>query len=379
MENLYIGLMSGTSLDGIDAALVEITDTATRMHGSHYQAYDEKTRQWLHQLSTPTSSGADFLRELGQADAWLGQRFAETVIELLENEHLAASSITAIGSHGQTIAHAPDGKYGFTMQIGDPHRIACQTGITTIADFRRMDIAHGGQGAPLVPLFHRAVFGKSGISRAIVNIGGIANISLLPSDTSKPALGFDTGPGNTLMNAWIQQHLHQSYDQHGGWASQGQIHPILIKRFMEDPYISLPPPKSTGTDYFSLPWLEEKIGALAIDACDVQATLCAFTALSIQRAIETCLPDAGIITLCGGGARNLELLRQLHLHFPNRLDLSDQHGIDAEWVEACAFAWLARQRMHGIMLNTPPVTGASQPCLLGAIYQSKPSRSIISN
>ncbi|MEY2699318.1 MAG: hypothetical protein RIQ52_73 [Pseudomonadota bacterium] len=370
MKNLYVGLMSGTSLDGIDAALVETDGQDTRLLHTHYHEYDTPTRHLLKKLASAASCQPG---DIGRADAMLGSLFADCVNDLLARYQVPAQTISAIGSHGQTIAHAPTGNLGFTLQIGDPNRIAALTGITTVADFRRMDIAYGGQGAPLVPLFHQAAFGAMGRSQAIINIGGISNVSLLPGNSRHARLlGFDTGPGNTLMNEWIQINRGKDYDHNGDWAQEGTVDSILLQHMLDDPYFAAPPPKSTGTDYFSLDWLKKMISRLthAPTAENVQATLCALTATSIKGAVLSHMPEPDRVLLCGGGARNKTLRHLIQQQFSCNVDISDSCGIPAEWVEACAFAWLADQRLRGIAINTPQITGASRPCLLGAVYLS---------
>lgn len=370
MKNLYIGLMSGTSLDGIDSALVEINTEHVRLLHTYYHEYDDHTRVLLKVLS---SGEACLPSRIGQADAMLGKMFAECVMTLLNQHHISPEAISAIGSHGQTIAHAPGNEHGFTMQIGDPNRIAAITGIRTVADFRRMDIAHCGQGAPLVPLFHQYAFGKKGRRQAVVNIGGISNVSLLPGENGKPLQGFDTGPGNILMNEWIHKHYGKAYDHNGSWASTGKTHSGLLKHLLEDPFFTYPPPKSTGTDYFSLSWIEKKLETqtLTLTTEDIQATLCALTAESIHQAIQTHLPDPDQILLCGGGAKNGALIWEIKNRFSCDIDTTDNQGIPGDWVEACAFAWLADQRIRMIPVDTPQITGARAPSLLGAIYQSR--------
>jgi anhydro-N-acetylmuramic acid kinase len=308
---------------------------------------------------------------MGQADRELGLAFGAAVNSLLQNAGIPHSAVRAIGSHGQTIRHrppAPHQNHPFTLQVGDPSSIAQLTGIATVADFRRRDIAAGGQGAPLVPAFHRAVF-NSNRCRAIVNIGGIANITLLP--TAGSVLGFDTGPGNTLMDSWITRHRGESYDRDGAWAAAGKVVPSLLTSLLNDPYFAAPAPKSTGREHFNLAWLDRHLAESTspVSASDVQATLAELTAQSIARAIVALSPAPREVFVCGGGAYNSHLMVRLEaLLHPRQLGNTAQLGIAPEWVEATAFAWLAQQTLAGKPGNEPAVTGAQSYCVLGAIY-----------
>jgi anhydro-N-acetylmuramic acid kinase len=364
---LYVGLMSGTSLDGIDVVVVELTQPP-RLRAAETFLLPAELRDQLLALCHP---GANEIERLGAADRQLGLAFGKAVNTLLAAASIPHSAIRAIGSHGQTIRHRPPGPhqpYPFTLQIGDPTSIAQLTGIATIADFRRRDIAAGGHGAPLVPAFHRAVFG--GVqSRVIVNIGGIANITGLFSDGG--TLGFDTGPGNTLLDSWIIRHRGVAYDAGGAWASSGTIVQPLLKSLMADPYFAQPAPKSSGREYFNLAWLDSHIAGIAtpIEPIDVQATLAELTAASIAAAIANLPMAAPEVFVCGGGAYNSHLMVRLEaLLHPCRLASTAQLGIAPEWVEATAFAWLAKQTLAGKPGNEPTATGASNYCVLGAIY-----------
>ena len=373
---LYVGLMSGTSLDGIDAVLIELPPpTAISNSAQQPRLLAAETfpiqPELRERLLALCQSGDAEIERMGQADRQLGQAFGGAVNALLETAGVSRSSVRAIGSHGQTIRHRPPSlgqSFPFTLQIGDPSSIAQATGIPTVADFRRRDIAAGGQGAPLVPPFHRAVF-KGLRTRAIVNIGGIANVTLLPVDGR--VSGFDTGPGNTLLDNWIAHHRGVAYDRDGAWAASGEIEPSLLRHLLDDPYFSQPAPKSTGREYFNLAWLEQRIARLktAVAAVDVQATLVELTAQTIAREIIALAPAPHEVFICGGGAYNSHLMTRLEaLLHPRKLGSTTLLGIAPEWVEAAAFAWLAQQTLAGKPGNEPAVTGASDYCVLGAIY-----------
>jgi len=367
---LYIGLMSGTSADAIDAALVDFSSTPLQLIARHSRPFDRATRAAIQQLAHP---GANEIDRMGHLDRHLGEAFAEVTLELLALAGVKADQVTAIGSHGQTLRHRPPGseQTPFSLQVGDPNIIAQRTGITTIADFRRRDMAAGGQGAPLVPAFHRACFASTGQDRAIVNIGGIANLTWLPRDGEK-IVGFDTGPGNGLMDAWIGHALGKAYDDQGQWAASGQADPELLERLLAHPYFERPHPKSTGPEEFHRGWLETQLVQLRHELRpeDVQATLLALTATSLAREIEALAAKAPAeIYLCGGGAYNRELMQQLQTRLPRHSVTSTEAlGLSPEWIEAVAFAWLAQQTWTGLPGNLPCVTGARAACLLGAIY-----------
>ncbi len=367
----YIGLMSGTSMDGIDAALVEIGAGRTRL----LQAISHSWPQTLQsRLRRQASSEACTLREYGELDHLCGQEFARAALRLMDASGLNADRIRAIGSHGQTIHHRPQAPAPFSLQIGDPNIIAEETGVTVVADFRRRDMAAGGQGAPLVPAFHQAVFQHPTRNRVILNIGGIANITMLPA-SGQPATGFDTGPGNCLMDLWCARKCGLPYDRNGDWAAQGAPDAGLVQTLLDDAYFQLPPPKSTGTEYFGPEWLEGKLKYHpGLSDEDVQASLLDLTASSIREAIARWAPAAEEILVCGGGAHNQALLHRLSsLASPIPLmstgDVRD--GLDPDWVEAAAFAWLARQALEGIPGNLPTVTGARHPVILGGVYPAR--------
>ncbi|MEH6639955.1 MAG: anhydro-N-acetylmuramic acid kinase [Porticoccaceae bacterium] len=379
----YIGLMTGTSMDGIDAALVEFGDEdkskQIRLVSTHSHAISETLRTALLDLSLPGRgvAGQDRIDLMGSADAQLGELLADAVNSLLLNASIGSTQITAIGSHGQTIRHRPPGASSefplplpFTLQIGDPNRIAARTGIATVADFRRRDIALGGHGAPLVPAFHRAAFRDADHHRVIVNIGGISNITCLPAQG--PVSGFDTGPGNGLLDAWINRHRGLAYDDGGQWAASHIPHPDLLAHLKQHDFFNQPPPKSTGREDFNLDWLDRQLeNFVDIDAGSVQATLLALTAESIAEAIEKTSTLATEIYICGGGALNTALMDALKtLLAPAKVASTSALGIDPEWVEAAAFAWLARQTLAGLPGSLAEVTGATKAEILGAIYPS---------
>lgn len=387
-SNLYIGLMSGTSADSIDAVLVDLSSEtpqrtpkllATHSVGLANLKLPDKTpiKAEIKALASPCDNE---LHRMNQLDRTLGQLFAQATNELLTKSELSLDKIMAIGSHGQTIRHYPTSNtpsstntdMTYTVQVGDPNSIAQLTGITTVADFRRRDIALGGQGAPLVPAFHQAVFEKPGFSRAIVNIGGIANITVLAGDGS-PLLGYDTGPGNGLMDKWIQQHQKKDYDNGGQWASQGNIIEPLLESLMNTPYLKESPPKSTGPELFNSSWINNHLTAYTTaNPADVQATLLEFTAQTITQALKRHTPTPREIFFCGGGAYNTILMQRLELLLhPNLIASTTQLGIPPEWVEAAAFAWLAKQTLEGKPGNAPSVTGATEQAVLGAIYPGR--------
>jgi anhydro-N-acetylmuramic acid kinase len=359
--------MSGTSIDGIDAGLVDFSDGEIQLVAFHYQPFSAELRQKIHNLSQPDQP--ILLTDYGSLDSQIGRLFGETALTLLDNANIPASSIKAIGSHGQTVYHAPETADGFSLQIGDPNRIAEITGITTVADFRRRDIAVGGQGAPLVPAFHQAVFSDVTQARVVVNIGGIANITVL---NDKPVIGFDTGPGNGLMDWWCQEHCKQQYDRNGDWAAKGKPHLALLDALKDDDYFRLAPPKSTGKEYFSPVWLKQKLSLFNnLKPEDIQATLCQFSAETIADAIREYAPDTWQTLVCGGGAHNGHLMTLLRKHLNVPAMSTAELGIDPDHVEAIAFAWLARQTLNNLPGNLCSVTGASTPVVLGGIYPGK--------
>lgn len=359
-------------MDGVDAILADISDSSITPIAAVSNPYSADLLEQLHQLCLVSVNEINLL---GQADRAVGRVFAEAVNQLLAEQQLSPADIRAIGSHGQTVRHYPAGppgsqdNNGFTVQIGDPNTIATLTGIDVIADFRRKDIAYGGQGAPLVPAFHAAKFAESGQHRAIVNIGGFANITVLEGTDSQATRGFDTGPGNVLMDAWCQQHLNLPFDKDGSWAASGTVHERLLSNLLADPYFSSTGPKSTGREYFNLSWLEQHLHDLntGIAIQDVQATLLALTATTIANAVNA-LEHVAQCYICGGGAFNRALMTQLSTLLPQcRVASTNSLALHPQWVEGVAFAWLAWAYLHRVPGNVPGVTGASRPVILGSL------------
>jgi len=363
----YIGLMSGTSVDGIDAVLVAIDNSnIPKIISTHRHPVTDLLRDDIQALMRLGENEID--RE-GALDMQLGAEFADAALSVLEMAKLKPPEVRAIGCHGQTIRHRPHWKLPYTRQIGNPSVIAERTGITTVADFRARDMAAGGEGAPLVPAFHNAVFRAPGTNRTIVNIGGIANISYLPGDTSAPVVGFDTGPGNTLLDQWVIRHEGQHYDQDGKWAANGQILHDLLQRLLDDEYFTRQPPKSTGREHFHADWLKHHLTDNERPV-DVQATLSELTARSIAESIHNLLPGpTDEVYVCGGGAHNVDLIRRLQARLGDTpVATTNALGVDPDWIEATAFAWLAHQTLSGHPGNLPSVTGATRPVVLGGIY-----------
>ena len=363
---LFIGLMSGTSTDAIDAALVDLSGDALDI--IDYRQYPLQAELQKSLRGVNPLSSIDAISEL---DSLVGHCFGQAALALLETNGAGPDQVRAIGSHGQTVLHFPGATPPRTLQIGDPNLIAGLTGITTIADFRRADMAAGGQGAPLAPAFHAWRFRTGQVNRVVLNIGGIANITILPAHPGEDVRGFDTGPGNTLMDAWIQQCLDHSYDEQGRWAATGSVRQDVLEQTLSDPWFTAPPPKSTGKDDFNLAWLAAhtgKTGAPCRDE-DIQATLLELTAASIAEAISAYAPRAEELLACGGGVHNQVLMQRLQSLLPG-IDLKStgDYGVNPDAVEAVTFAWLARQRLDNIPANLPSVTGAKNPVILGAVY-----------
>ena len=368
-DALFIGLMSGTSVDAIDSALVSCRGDDVRLLSTHQHELPEALRARIAAIS---HSGNNEIERMGPLDRELGQLFAAAALELAGKSGKRPGQIRAIGSHGQTIRHRPPsggaGAGSFTLQLGDPNTIAEVTGITTVADFRRRDIAAGGEGAPLAPAFHAAAFAKHGVNRAIVNIGGIANVSLLQGTELRT--GFDTGPGNTLLDHWVQRHRGQNFDRDGQWSAQGKVSPGLLSGLLQHPYFAKSGPRSSGKEDFNLSWLDQCLaGHPQLDPADVQATLAELTATTIARAIGTGDVDVAEIYICGGGAHNGDLMRRLQAHLaPASVASTASIGMDPDWVEAVTFAWLAHRTLAGLAGNAPAVTGARGPRILGGVY-----------
>ncbi|HYN55532.1 MAG TPA: anhydro-N-acetylmuramic acid kinase [Methylotenera sp.] len=375
---LFIGLMSGTSLDGVDVALVEFNDNQPpHVLHTHFLAYLPALRAQILALQHPTYNELETTMLMGNT---LARLYADAVNQLLNRNQISPENIVAIGCHGQTIRHRPgftDGT-GFTLQIGNAALLAELTGITVISDFRSRDIAAGGQGAPLVPAFHQAVFASKKVSRALINIGGIANITYLSLDidTDNEVFGFDSGPGNMLLDAWIKQHKNLDYDANGAWASTGEVITPLLSSMLTEPYFALTPPKSTGRDLFNDNWLSDHLSDKSYAPEDVARTLVALTAHSIYSALIKNCGRLNEVYLCGGGAHNSLLKSDLQLLLDNSesgkitVDTTDALGIGVDWVEAIAFAWLAKQCIYQQTANLPKVTGAKGARILGAIYQN---------
>ncbi len=365
-SEIYIGLMSGTSLDGVDIAIVDFDRHPPSLIYCATQPYESALKQKIRDI---TISGSVNLDSFCQLDVELGNTYADVVNRALEETKLDIKQIRAIGNHGQTIRHSPDTDLPYTLQIGDPNVIAAKTGITTVGDFRRKDIALGGQGAPLAPAFHRFLFSSDKQDRGIINIGGIANITFLPADSESQVIGFDSGPGNTLSDFWINRHKGQPYDKRGDWAATGTVISGLLDDILRnEAYFKRRPPKTTGTEYFNRNWLLPQLNGNHT-AEDVQATLVELTVLTIAGGFEQLpsIPDECFV--CGGGIHNIYLINRLRQALPNCQILSTSElGLDPDYVEAVAFAWLARQSINQQAGNLPSVTKASSAALLGGIY-----------
>lgn len=359
---LYIGVMSGTSLDGLDIALIE-QDAAIKLIATHYIPMPDGLRGELLGLCT---SGPDEIARSAMAQQHWVTLAAQGIHALLDQNNLKPQDIRAIGSHGQTIRHEP--ARGFTVQIGNPALLTELTGITVVSDFRSRDVAAGGQGAPLVPAFHEALFDERGGNRAVLNVGGFSNLSLIEAD--KPVAGFDCGPGNVLLDAWIHQQRGEHFDRDGQWAASGKVEPQLLHALLSDPFFLTKGPKSTGREVFNLGWLQQHLARMpAFAPQDIQATLLELTALTIVESLQAAQPQTKTLLVCGGGAHNSALMKRLATLLPStQVSSTANHGADPDWVEAMAFAWLAHCCLEGIAANRPSVTGARGLRVLGAIY-----------
>jgi anhydro-N-acetylmuramic acid kinase len=368
MPRYYIGLISGTSMDGIDAALVEFGDRSADIISGRTVPYPETLRNKLIDATrAPETCTVDVI---GSLDHWVGECFRDAALELLQAAGVDPGDVCAIGSHGQTLRHRPDEERPYTLQIGNADIIAKGTGIDCVADFRSADLALGGQGAPLVPPFHEWLFRSAESDRCVLNIGGIANITVLPAAPG-PISGFDTGPGNTLMDTWVRRHHNVAFDNEGRWASIGKMMPALLDTMLADPYFAKPPPKSTGFEYFNDDWLSERIRDDA-DFVDVQATLAELTAATIADAIGHHAAGTREVLVCGGGVHNRDLLQRLQQRLGQvSLATTADAGLDPDHVEACAFAWLALRTMNGEPGNAPGVTGASRAAVIGAVHSAR--------
>ncbi|MBJ6985732.1 anhydro-N-acetylmuramic acid kinase [Luteimonas sp. MC1750] len=362
--------MSGTSADGIDAALVDFehhaADARPVLRFARTYAWDPALRGRLVALGQQDATLA--LDEVGRLDVAIGRAFADAALRALDDSGTAAGDVVAIGSHGQTLRHDPHGALPFTLQLGCAATIAERTGITTVAGFRARDVAAGGQGAPLVPALHAALLHDASEPRAVLNLGGIANLTLLPA--SGPVRGFDTGPANGLMDAWCLQHRGEAYDRGGAFAASGRVDAPLLARLLAEPWFAEPPPKSTGRDRFHLDWVASRLDGHEAPA-DVQATLLALTARSVADALRATQPDTARVIACGGGVHNPALMAALAVALPGVVvESTSAHGLDPDAIEAMAFAWLARETLAGRPGNLAAVTGAAGPRILGAIHQA---------
>ncbi len=361
---LFLGLISGTSVDGIDTALVAFEPAPRLVFARTYPLNAALAQDVLRRSQADAQTTLD---EVARLDTRLGQDFARAALQALADSGVAASQVAAIGSHGQTLRHDPRGAAPFSQQLGDPNVIAEATGITTVADFRRRDVAAGGQGAPLMSAFHAAVMRSPDEDRAILNLGGIANLTLLPR--AGEVRGFDTGPANGLMDAWCTRHRGQAYDRDAAFARSGRVDPALLARLLAEPWFALAPPKSTGRDQFQLAWLQERLGAGGLAPEDVQATLCELSAVTVAQALQATQPSTSQLLACGGGVHNPLLMERLAAHLPGVTVASTASlGLDPDFIEAAGFAWLAREALAGRPGNLPSVTGARGPRILGAVY-----------
>lgn len=372
MDGLYVGLMSGTSVDSLDLALADISSDGLRLVHSISRPWSELLRSGTLSLFQP---GENEVQRLGSLDVQIGLESGRAVLDLLHEAAVKPGDVLAIGSHGQTIRHVPTGDFPFTLQIGDPNRIAQITGIAVVADMRRMDMAASGQGAPLVPPFHSWMFGDVLEPRTVVNLGGIANISCVPARANRDSwggvVGFDTGPANTLMDFWIRKNRSLPFDRSGEWAASGTVHAGLLQNMLGEPYFQQSGPKSTGPETFSPGWLEGHLKQIpeSIQAQDVQATLLELTVRTLTDSIQKSMPDCVRVILCGGGVNNPVLVRGIqHSLSQMSVESAAQYGLDPDLVEAAAFAWLAWRRMNSQTANLPRVTGASRSVILGGLY-----------
>ena len=369
MSEYYIGLMSGTSMDGIDAAVVDFSSSETpKLICTYSHSWpDDAYKKLLASRDIPD----DQLSQLQTLDIQLGEIFAEATLTLLDKAKLTAKDIIAIGNHGQTIRHRPDADQPFSLQIGDAKTLAQKTGIRVISDFRTADIKAGGQGAPLAPAFHEAIFYSETENRGILNIGGIANLTVLPADKSKPITGFDTGPGNNMMDAWMAKIHGKNFDKNGDFARSGQVNQSLLKQCLGDDYFNAAPPKSTGFEQFNLEWLNQQIKNSdneKLSPADIQASLCELTARSIAQAIEHDATDIRHLLVCGGGVHNSYLMERIRQALANcKVESTEVCGAHPDWVEAMAFAWLAKRTINRQPGNLPSVTGAKKAVVLGSI------------
>jgi anhydro-N-acetylmuramic acid kinase len=372
-RDLYVGLISGTSMDGIDAVVVDFGHLRPEVLAAATLPFDPDLRETLDELRIDPDGFPS--ARLARADARLGDTLGRCALQIISTAAVEPADIVAIGSHGQTVLHRPDECWPHTLQIGDPHRIARITGIPTVSDFRRADIAAGGQGAPLAPLLHRALFARAGQARAILNLGGIANLTFLAKDGA--ISGFDTGPANCLLDDWYRRHHAERYDNGGRWAASGRPNEAWLSTLLDEPFFSRRPPKSTGIEHFSRDWLDQRLPDWAWQRpADIQATLAELTACSVAAAMEHDQASAPArLLVCGGGVHNRDLLDRLARRLPKvEIASTADEGVDPDHVEAILFAWLARERLAERQLDTGPVTGARFPILAGTIAACAPSK-----
>jgi len=361
MKELYIGVMSGTSLDGVDIALCEIDETSCTLLASGEYEFPQDLKEEILALISSTAT----LKQIGECDTKLGMLFAKCINDFIQKNALHVNNITAIGLHGQTLWHEPDSAYPFSMQLGNPNIVALKTGITTVADFRRMDIANGGQGAPFAPAFHKFLFADAKQKTALVNIGGMANISLL----FEKIQGWDVGCGNVLMDLWMQKTQHKNFDEDGAFAKSAQPDEALLDKMLDDDYFKQKPPKSTGREYFNKAWLQNKLlGFEHLSDAQVQRTLLELTAQTIANDVNKAQTSQLIV--CGGGARNSFLMQRLGELCHAQVHPSDTLGISSDFLEAMAFAWFAKKRLHKELLTLSSVTGAKKDSIAGAVYEA---------
>ena len=361
MDELYIGVMSGTSLDGINIALCEIKGESFELLHSEAYPFDKKLKDDI----LTAIRGTTDLKTIGELDTRLGHLYANAINTFILTKKIHKKDIKTIGLHGQTLWHEPNSKFPFSMQLGNANVITAQTGVSVISDFRQKDIALGGQGAPFAPAFHKFIFNRLDGNVTVVNIGGMANLTIL----GEKLIGYDTGCGNVLMDIWISTKKNLPYDKHGEWASSGTIHPKLLKSLLCDPYFSQEAPKSTGREYFNKKWLEKQLeNFISVNDEDIQATLLELTTQSITNEVKK--TSADILIICGGGVKNTQLMRRLKAEI-NGVEVvsSDECGVSSEFMEAMAFAWLAYKRIHKEKVELSSVTGAKENSILGCIYE----------
>ena len=369
MPEYFIGLISGTSMDGIDAALVDFSSGAPELVEKHEHPWPDDVRQ---QLLAVRDLPDDKLHTLRDFDIQLGEFFAEATLKLLDKAGIGADEIIAIGNHGQTIRHRPEIEQPFTLQIGDAQTLANITGIRVIDDFRSADVRAGGQGAPLAPAFHEAIFRNSQTDIGVLNLGGFANLTLLPADPDLPVTGFDTGPASTLLDVWMLKTQNQPFDKNGDFARSGEINNALLAQLLSDDYFEQSPPKSTGFELFNLDWLNARLDHHQLSDADVQATLCELSARSVADAVKRFAPEISQLLVCGGGVHNVYLMERIQTHLPScKVESTKTQGLNPDFIEAMLFAWLAKCRLDNEVIKLSSITGASQNGLAGEITEVK--------